>query len=510
MSKPKKPNRKLQQERELRGWSQARLAEEIGTDEKRIGVWERGESRPSPFFQAKLCELFGKDAKELGFLGNFLEKGSTIVTTPDRSSPVPSATGINSDGYQTIQLFIPGTPQVVTIHIQPQAQVTTSVSSEENAIIDARMTTTLAQEYPRETEGTVKRREFFQEGLRTGAAILTSYDLINNELLDRFLKALKKPSTIDERTLNYFELRTEGYWQDRHSAALASSDLLSYVLEHLQRVITLLEVPLYPSIRVRLCNIASGIAQLAGHLLFDMGEFDRARNFHQTAVTAAREGENQALEAVAWGRMSFTWTYGGNQLEALRCIQQARRLAEGNVNTTVRAYLAAVEAEIQAILGDSETCLKALDIAEQVEDRQHPREETYWLRFDRSRFVGYRGTCFRRLYNPANVRTHSFLDEAQKSLTDALALLDPKKIQRRPALLIDIASTYAQQGDVEGAYENAILSLSTLTQIKSQTLAKRLFSLRQELEPWKDTQHVKNLDQQMASLIKFGEHRGIA
>lgn len=348
----------------------------------------------------------------------------------------------------------------------------------------------------------VNRREFFQEGLRTGATILTSYNLMNNELLDRFLRALKKPSTIDERILNYFELRTDSYWRDRHSAALASGDLLSYVLEHFQKIITLLEGALFPSIRTRLCCIASGIAQLAGHLFFDMGEFARARSFHQVAVTAAREGEDRALEAVAWGRISFTWTYSGNLREALRCIQEAHRLAEGNVNTKVRAYLAAVEAEIQAVLGDSETCFKALDIAEHVEDRQYPKEELYWLRFDRSRFVGYQGICFKRLYHPADVRTRSFLDKAQKALTDALTLLDPAKIQRRPALLIDIASTYAQQGDVEGACEYAIQSLSILAQTQSKTVAKRLFSLRQELERWKDTRHIQYLDQQITSLIK--------
>lgn len=143
---------------------------------------------------------------------------------------------------------------------------------------------------------------------------------------------------------------------------------------------TLLEEPLLPSIRTRLCCTASGIARLAGHLLFDMGELAQARNFHQLATAAAQEGGNQSLEAVAWGRMSFTWTYGENALEALHCIREARRLAARNVNTTVHAYLAAVEAEIQAILGNRECCLKALDSAKRVEDRLSPQEEMYWLR----------------------------------------------------------------------------------------------------------------------------------
>lgn len=506
MDKPKKPNKKLQHERELRGWSQQSLAEALGTDFKRVSAWESGANTPSPYYRTKLCTLFGKNAKQLGFL----DQESSNDDAPQESSPVQSTTSIDLDGHQPLQLFIPNaTLHVVTIDIHQQAATPASAHPEEHGIIDDSRTNTSGQERPSGIEDTVKRRAFFQEGLRTGAAILTSYDLINNELVDRFLRALRKPSTIDERTLNYFELRTEGYWQDRHSAALASSDLLTYVIEHLQKVITLLEGSLFPAVRTRLCCIASGIAQLAGHLLFDMGEFAHARNFHQVAITAAQEGDNQALEAVAWGRMSFTWTYSGNAPEALKCIQEASRLAIRNVNNTVRAYLAAVEAEIQAILGNRESCLKALDAAASVEDQQYSEEEMCWLRFDRSRLAGYQGTCFKRLYNPDDTRTHSFLDEARQALADALALLNPARIQRRPALLIDIASTYAQQGDVEAACGHAIQVLPIMAQTKSQAVAKRLLTLRHELEPWKDTQYVKNLDQQIAPFITSKGYRGV-
>ena len=243
--------------------------------------------------------------------------------------------------------------------------------------------------------------------------LIASGDLLNSDILDRFYRALMKPSTIDGRFLDYLETRTEHYWQDRHGAVLASSDLLSYVIEHLQRVITLLEGWLLPSIRTCLCCIASGIAQLVGHLLFDMGEFADARNFHQIAIKAAQEGDNQALEAVAWGRVSFTWTYSEDAPRGLRCIQEARLLATCSVNATVQAYLAAVEAEIQAILGSREICLKALKAAESIEDQQHPKEGMYWLHFDRSRLAGYQGICFRRLYRSEDARTYPFLDKAQ-------------------------------------------------------------------------------------------------
>jgi transcriptional regulator with XRE-family HTH domain len=62
------PNRRLKQVRELRGWSQAKVAELIGTDATTVSRWERGLFLPTPYFRERLCELFGKNAEELGLL----------------------------------------------------------------------------------------------------------------------------------------------------------------------------------------------------------------------------------------------------------------------------------------------------------------------------------------------------------------------------------------------------------------------------------------------------------
>lgn len=62
------PNHKLKTERELRGWSQKYVAEQIGADHYYLSRWERGVIAPSPYYRQKLCELFGKNAEELGLL----------------------------------------------------------------------------------------------------------------------------------------------------------------------------------------------------------------------------------------------------------------------------------------------------------------------------------------------------------------------------------------------------------------------------------------------------------
>ncbi|MBV9691249.1 MAG: helix-turn-helix transcriptional regulator [Ktedonobacteraceae bacterium] len=64
----KKPNSRLRRERDLKGWSQATLAEKVGTSEQGVNRWENGHHRPNRYFQTELCRVFGKDAQELGFM----------------------------------------------------------------------------------------------------------------------------------------------------------------------------------------------------------------------------------------------------------------------------------------------------------------------------------------------------------------------------------------------------------------------------------------------------------
>src|SRR5581483_4444158 len=62
------PNQKLKVARELRGWSQKYVAEQIGADHYYLSRWERGMTVPSPYYRQKLWELFGKNARDLGLL----------------------------------------------------------------------------------------------------------------------------------------------------------------------------------------------------------------------------------------------------------------------------------------------------------------------------------------------------------------------------------------------------------------------------------------------------------
>jgi len=69
----------LRYQRKLRGWSQQDLVNELcklcykderipGLNVRTIGRWERGESKPSPYYCKRLCQLFNMTTEELGVL----------------------------------------------------------------------------------------------------------------------------------------------------------------------------------------------------------------------------------------------------------------------------------------------------------------------------------------------------------------------------------------------------------------------------------------------------------
>jgi transcriptional regulator with XRE-family HTH domain len=80
MNDMNKQNDALRYQRLLRGWSLQRVANEIrtqaiaengrvpGVNGDMVGEWERGVKKPSPFYQEKLCFIYGATADELGFV----------------------------------------------------------------------------------------------------------------------------------------------------------------------------------------------------------------------------------------------------------------------------------------------------------------------------------------------------------------------------------------------------------------------------------------------------------
>src|SRR5256714_134762 len=90
------PRGRLAEARTERKWSQQEVAGLIGTSYVNISRWERGITRPNPYFRRKLCALFGKSEQELdlgtGVEGKTWDMGERIATGGEAKDVVEGAT----------------------------------------------------------------------------------------------------------------------------------------------------------------------------------------------------------------------------------------------------------------------------------------------------------------------------------------------------------------------------------------------------------------------------------
>lgn len=79
-----RPRLGLTEARMQRSWSQQEVADRIGTTHVNVSRWERGITRPNPYFRRKLCALFGKSEEELELVS---PPPQELETTPLISQP---------------------------------------------------------------------------------------------------------------------------------------------------------------------------------------------------------------------------------------------------------------------------------------------------------------------------------------------------------------------------------------------------------------------------------------
>jgi tetratricopeptide (TPR) repeat protein/transcriptional regulator with XRE-family HTH domain len=337
------------------------------------------------------------------------------------------------------------------------------------------------------------RRNFMRGvlGVTGTALVMNPQEFFSPQPWERLAMALAKPSTIDDTALGELETINKSYWRLRTTTA--SPDLLNGVLGHLETVTELLQGSLSSPIRSHICTIAGETSQIAGQIYFDMHDYNTALVYYNVSLDAAQEANNKFLQAVGLGRMSFLHTYSGQAEAALPLLEEAQHLAAQTATITTRSWLAAVEAEAYANVGELNASLKALERAEHVIHQAYgtPEEDPYRIGFNPSRLAGYKGVCYVRLKQP---------QEARAVLNDALTLIHPLPMRRRSTILTDLAATYIQQGEIEEACKLLNQALAITAQTKSVTVLYRICKLRQDLEPWRETSDVKGVDKHIATL----------
>lgn len=118
----------LRYQRQKRGWSQQRVAEQIGTSMDMVSRWERGASMPTPYYREKLCALFQADAEELGFIAAKGVSHSALQSKGTQPQLMDHAHPDHTDHDRQASLTTPREGRIVVGHNYGEAINTSSQS----------------------------------------------------------------------------------------------------------------------------------------------------------------------------------------------------------------------------------------------------------------------------------------------------------------------------------------------------------------------------------------------
>ncbi|MEV1008779.1 transcriptional regulator [Streptomyces sp. NPDC049881] len=222
-----------------------------------------------------------------------------------------------------------------------------------------------------------------------------------------------------------------------------------------------------------LCAAAGSLFQLAGEIHFDSNRYADATHSYSLAANASKEAGDYDLWACALTRQAFIGLYEREYGATVPLLQSAEHVAQrGDRQLATRHWVAAVQAEVFAKLGDYDSCRRALDRAGEVEALSGTVHNGGWLRFEGSRLAEERGACFVALGRA---------DLAEAALTDALK--QPLSARRRVGVLADLATLGIQQRDADMILEHTRSVIELYRQTKSGYVRRRLGSIQTRLTP---------------------------
>ncbi|WP_285567520.1 helix-turn-helix transcriptional regulator [Streptomyces sp. RTGN2] len=244
-----------------------------------------------------------------------------------------------------------------------------------------------------------------------------------------------------------------------------------------------------------LLNAAADLFQLAGEVAFDGSRYSDAAASYSLAAAVSKDAKAYDLWACALVRHAYVDMSEQHYRQAAQMLGAAERLASrGDSNLSTRHWVASVQAEAYAGLGDLAACERAMDQAETVRELTAESVNGGWLRFDGARLAEERGSRYVQLGR---------LDLAEDALKDALeqtALASGQSYRRRGAVLTDLAAIGAKRRDPEQvvAYGREAISLARAS--ASGYVARRLRDLCDEFGPLSRDHRVAELGSEIATL----------
>ncbi len=435
--------RALAERRKAVGHSQETLAYLLGVERSTVVRWEAGATEPLPWLRPKLARALAVSIDEL----------HQLLTVKVQVKKKPLVDALTSEAA----------------HERAEA---TSTSNKPGRLDD------------------VKRREVLRMISMAGSllAMPPADGPGGRHDWERLAYVSEYPSRLDSASLDEYARVNAQLWR-----VFSSSKVKSHIFPLVQRQLAVLNNALQQAhgsaVHRCLCSLAGDLFQLSGEIFFDGSYYVEAAHCYAMAASASKEANAFDLWACAITRHAFIDVYERQFTKSLPLLDLASRLAcRGDSSLSTRYWVAAVEAQALAGVGEVDACRRALEAAEQVERLSGRVHTSGWLRFEGARLPEERGACYVELRRP---------ELAETALTEALNL--DLSMRRRGSVLTDMATVGVQHRDSDQLVLYADAALDTARQTGSGVVIRKLQTLQAQLVPFLGDSHVRYLDEQISA-----------
>jgi tetratricopeptide (TPR) repeat protein len=262
--------------------------------------------------------------------------------------------------------------------------------------------------------------------------------------------AIRRPSVVSEAIVADLEQITDRQRTLYHD--LASGEMIVSVEAHLGLLTSLMDGARADSIRQRIAAAAAEAAGFAAWLWFDMGDQHKMRVFYDMAADLLTESANPSLLSYVTAYRALAADASGQDKEAVRHAEAARRQASATTSDLTWSWLCAVGAKIAPLTGDRGDALELLGLACDHFERANGRGKEAWMyEFDQTSLAGYRGQCHLRVGQPREAAA-----AFESGLTDRSLSCD----RRRARLTLGLAEATLALGEPDAALESAGAALT--------------------------------------------------
>ena len=428
-SKRRKPNEHLRYQRHLRGWTLREVADKLydlcasegeqesGMSADTVGRWELGVSKPSLFYQQKLCALFGQSAEELGLIEPLPPPPERLPAVASRGQPVAAVPVPSS--YQPADLLdeapASSSEQALGAWLAAGAADLSALCAAGWSLEEV-LTSLQVVLKGVQAMSHLSRRRLLQLGT---AAVVSSVPMPEG----RHISA--------EERANLHSALGESIgagWKLFHTSSmpqvLAVGQAQLYLVQQSHN-------DLYSSVRPL---FYSGIYSLTGAALYFQGQYEESLRAHNSAYIAALEvGDNWSVaQSKSW--QAYVLQALDQYAEAIQAIEAALRLLMHRTDEAyirLRGHLLASWAENAAMVQDKTTVQEKLEASAELADQIGVNEE-----FDLTRWLQQAGNCALKAKDYTTAINHFEL---------ALAQLPPNWVVRHAITLIPLAVAYARR-----------------------------------------------------------------